>query len=495
MFKIRMIVGIVMGMACAVQAQPVKMMTFNTFLLAQPPGSVGSSTIGDRVDVMLQGKLFNDLDVIVLNEAFTLYDTDRLLDGLSDQGYRSQTPVLSRAKTPVDKACDSNQCWNAKKNNWSPLQVENGGVAIVTRHKILQREEMIFHNKGCGFDAVAAKGAVYAKIALNNSDEIIHVFGTHTQAVDGLCRSGSDAWYRIAQFQEIRNWVLEKKIPADERVFIAGDLNVNKGTDEYRQMLQHLHVVEPQYEGATTTWDPQTNKLTGWSWPGSKGEYLDYVLSFKDNADAGITLRALQPSSSPMFFSYDSANFAEYSDHYPVVAWTAGAENIPAFREKNSARYHNVIFKYLKDGRYVTGGSNDYLTLTTDKAQARQFNLYEWIGTGDDLWSSSCMLVNPGSYLKVKSASSNDFWQMWRPNASYFLEPKRPSYHLYMMAVDKTQRGCLALGDRVALSDMRYSTLTHSYLQADSSPGISLSWQSLHTPPQLQHQFTLETAE
>lgn len=495
MLKIRMIIGLALSISSFVQAEPVKIMTFNTFLLAQPPATIGPLTMGDRVDLMLKGKLFNDADVIVLNEAFTLHDTNRLLDGLSQQGYRWQTPVLSRAFTPVEKECNDNQCWNAKKNNWSPLQLENGGVAIVSRHKILRREQMIFHNKGCGFDAVAAKGAVYARIALNGSGEIIHVFGTHTQAVDSLCSQGSDAWYRIAQFEEIRNWVLEKHIPADERVFIAGDLNVNKGSDEYRQMLQHLHVVEPRYEGADSTWDPQTNKLTGWSWPGSKGEYLDYVLSFKDNVDAGITLRALQPSSAPDFFHYSAANFAEYSDHYPVVAYTPGAEAVPAFKAKDSARYQNVVLKSQLDGRYIAGSSGEYLTLTADKSQAHRFSLYEWIDTGKELWPSSCLLPNPGTYLKIKSAGSNNFWEMWRPNGVYYLDSKSASYDLYLSAVDKTHRGCLELGDVVSLSDMRISTLTHYYLQVDSSNRVSLSGRMLSDAPQQQQQFTLEVAQ
>ncbi|VED76183.1 phospholipase C [Staphylococcus aureus] len=38
--------------------------------------------------------------------------------------------------------------------------------------------------------------------------------------------------------KEISDFVKKKNIPKDETVYIGGDLNVNKGTEEFKDMLK-----------------------------------------------------------------------------------------------------------------------------------------------------------------------------------------------------------------------------------------------------------------
>lgn len=49
--------------------------------------------------------------------------------------------------------------------------------------------------------------------------------------------------------KEISDFVKKKNIPKDETVYIGGDLNVNKGTPEFKDMLKNLNVNDVLYAG------------------------------------------------------------------------------------------------------------------------------------------------------------------------------------------------------------------------------------------------------
>ncbi|EPG84031.1 sphingomyelinase C family protein [Leptospira santarosai serovar Shermani str. 1342KT] len=64
------------------------------------------------------------------------------------------------------------------------------------------------------------------------------------------------------QFNEIKSFIDSAKIPNNEMVLIAGDLNVIRDSSEYYDMLSKLNVNKPKYSGVPFTWDTKTNEIT-----------------------------------------------------------------------------------------------------------------------------------------------------------------------------------------------------------------------------------------
>lgn len=83
--------------------------------------------------------------------------------------------------------------------------------------------------------------------------------------------------------KEISDFVKKKNIPKDETVYIGGDLNVNKGTPEFKDMLKNLNVNDVLYAGHNSTWDPQSNSIAKYNYPNGKPEHLDYIFTDKDH--------------------------------------------------------------------------------------------------------------------------------------------------------------------------------------------------------------------
>lgn len=83
--------------------------------------------------------------------------------------------------------------------------------------------------------------------------------------------------------KEISDFVKKKNIPKDETVYIGGDLNVNKGTEEFKDMLKNLNVNDVLYAGHNSTWDPQSNSIAKYNYPNGKPEHLDYIFTDKDH--------------------------------------------------------------------------------------------------------------------------------------------------------------------------------------------------------------------
>ncbi len=100
------------------------------------------------------------------------------------------------------------------------------------------------------------KGFVYTKIEKNGKN--VHVIRyTVRQSEDSRCGAGHDRKIRAEQMKEISDFV--KEIAKDETVYIGGDLNANKGTPEFKDMLKNLNVNDVLYAGHNSTWDPQIN--------------------------------------------------------------------------------------------------------------------------------------------------------------------------------------------------------------------------------------------
>jgi sphingomyelin phosphodiesterase len=190
---------------------------------------------------------------------------------------------------------------------------QDGGVIIVSRWPIVAEDERRFGGVCAGTDCGADKGVVYAKI--DKQGRPYHVFGSHTQAWP----TAEGQAIRARQFGLIKAFIDSKKIPPDEPVLIAGDLNVDRVRypAELDRMLRTLGAELPRIVGYGATNDPWTNTLAE---QGRPAEYLDYVLWSKAHrrpADALNEARILRAAEEWKEYGWEFAMW-DLSDHYPV---------------------------------------------------------------------------------------------------------------------------------------------------------------------------------
>ncbi|WP_167536318.1 sphingomyelin phosphodiesterase [Streptomyces ficellus] len=279
-----------------------RVVTTNTMLLP----SVISDGLAQDVRGELIGKApyLQGKDVVVFQELFDDTATEKLMDALS--GYPNRTPVIGRSRDG----------WDATRGNYSSLPYEDGGVAIASRWPITSKMQYIFSNS-CGADTWSEKGLAYAKLTYPGSP--VHVIGTHLQADDDGCDPGEAAKVRKAQLAEMTNFVDSLKIPANERVVYAGDMNIDRHRSEYPALVSGLHAVAPAYTGHPYTSDPQTNSVAKLRYPQARREWLDYVFYDSRHAHPASYTNSGEPVTSPLW-ELDDVFYNRYSDHYPVIA-------------------------------------------------------------------------------------------------------------------------------------------------------------------------------
>lgn len=264
-----------------------------------------------RADLIGQSSYIKNNDVVIFNEAFDNGASDKLLSNVKKE-YPYQTPVLGRSQSG----------WDKTEGSYSSTVAEDGGVAIVSKYPIKEKIQHVFKS-GCGFDNDSNKGFVYTKIEKNGKN--VHVIGTHTQSEDSRCGAGHDRKIRAEQMKEISDFVKKKNIPKDETVYIGGDLNVNKGTPEFKDMLKNLNVNDVLYAGHNSTWDPQSNSIAKYNYPNGKPEHLDYIFTDKDHKQPKQLVNEVVTEKPkpwdvyafPYYYVYN-----DFSDHYPIKAYS-----------------------------------------------------------------------------------------------------------------------------------------------------------------------------
>lgn len=159
---------------------------------------------------------------------------------------------------------------------WSHTRVETtvsgnvaGGVVIFSRWPIVTSGREPYGTECAGSDCLGDKGVVYAAVRPTAGalrDQKLHVFATHLQAWD------VNAAVREGQLRIIHDFVQRQRIPADEPVFVVGDLNIDYWTDrrkpphqqELRRATSILGAVYPSIDPARKyTSDPSRNLLVG----------------------------------------------------------------------------------------------------------------------------------------------------------------------------------------------------------------------------------------
>lgn len=430
-------------------ADNFKLLAYNVYMLA---GGLADWNQAERANLILQSDVINGHDAIILNEIFDNGPSTTLLNGLQSQ-YPHQTPVLGR----------STDGWTATEGSYSSATPEDGGVAIVSRWPMEEKIQYVYKN-ACDFDYLSNKGFVYARLDKNGAD--YHVIGTHAQAEAGMC--SSPAATRKLQFTEMQNFIANHNIPADEVVFIGGDFNVIKGTDEYADMLETLQVSVPDsFAGFDTTWDPKTNGIAAYNYPDLHSEYLDYVFVSRNHAQPSHWHNQSLDVTSPRWSS-GNFQYQELSDHYPIAGFSYADENTrtESYRATNQP-YANIRFQNKANGKFIKLDSNDssgWLTVNGNAGDAAvSFNLDNWYP------KNRAFCVRNDDYIQVQGNSrANSYWNWWirggSGNYAYYTKDNDASNKLRIRILND-DGDCLKDGDEIAFVDRNTVNGYDYYLQ------------------------------
>ncbi|KAF9969366.1 hypothetical protein BGZ73_008297 [Actinomortierella ambigua] len=279
----------------------LSVLSYNVYFLNEMFSNWGQRT---RAQLIADAPFMKNHDIVLLQECFDYDPKEILVNGLKTQ-YPFYTSVLGQSKSG----------WDSSTGSYSYAVPNNGGVMIMSKWPILEKHQHVYKN-GCGPDYWCNKGFVYVK--LNVSGSTVHVFGTHAQSTDSSCWFATPENTRSSQFAELRNYIKDKNIPANELVLMGGDFNVIRSSSEYPTMLTALNVNPPDvYLGHSFTWDTKENDMAKYNYPKDVPEYLDYILTDQSHAKTNTTQTALLVDSPP--YTIDGEEWHDYSDHYPVV--------------------------------------------------------------------------------------------------------------------------------------------------------------------------------
>ena len=184
-----------------------------------------------------------------------------------------------------------------------------GGVVILSRWPIEGQAEQLFGAASEADDRLARKGVVYARV--RKQGRAVHLLATHANSRSRAVMT------RGRQFAIIRSFARRLRVPRDEPLLIAGDMNVDRGRrSEHEAMLAILESRLPDLRGLPHTYDPISNPLAY----GRTPLFIDYVLSSRRNlAPQKATLEVQRPLGDPWRRLPLGAPQRDLSDHYPVV--------------------------------------------------------------------------------------------------------------------------------------------------------------------------------
>lgn len=210
-------------------------LTYNTALIigGGGQGTYRARTIGQRV---------HRYHVVVLNEAFRNRVRWNLINELKKTWRNAghETTLVGDGRPLFD----------------------NGGVDVVTRLPVLEQHATEY-SKARGFDRLADKGAVHARVRANNGQPI-DIFASHLQA------GGGNASIRAHQLGELRDFISRHSDP-DVPFLVLGDMNL-KTPEEQSNAIRIL-------QGA------RSGVRDAWQWRGSgecvtkgdSGRCLDFI--------------------------------------------------------------------------------------------------------------------------------------------------------------------------------------------------------------------------
>ncbi|SQD78394.1 sphingomyelin phosphodiesterase [Moritella yayanosii] len=238
----------------------------------------GSKKVDSRLTEM--PAVMSGYDALVLTEVFDPIRTSKLLKQLSKEYSFTSSEIFKLGK------------------------IMQSGTRILTPWPV-EAEKSLKYTSCSGIQCAATRGVIYTRI--NKQGYIYHVFATHTQSSDDDTNRAA----RLAQLEEMGEFIRAQHIPADEAVILAGDFNVNKiGLPGDRdQMAYILNATEPENKGHNLSFDSNTNYWAEKPYL----EYLDYTLTGNDNLQP---ISARQEIFAPRVLTQSLWGIWDLSDHY-----------------------------------------------------------------------------------------------------------------------------------------------------------------------------------
>ncbi|SBS91232.1 sphingomyelin phosphodiesterase, putative [Plasmodium malariae] len=211
-------------------------------------------------------------------------------------------------------------------------QFLNGGVIVLSKHKILHNHALIFSNSKFP-DMFCTKGAIYLQCDVNNKK--VNVIATHLQAGDTIEQQNC----RWKQLNELRTW-LYKGIPSNyikenEPLFFVGDLNIRYNMDKFfldKVLSNDCLNCSVTKDSLETTYDSFLNDYCRHmesDYTYKHNHTLDYILVSNDSKVKVIVPQtAIQHEYKPIFYIKSFLGFIPYnttyihhpSDHFPIYA-------------------------------------------------------------------------------------------------------------------------------------------------------------------------------
>ncbi|WP_080633789.1 sphingomyelin phosphodiesterase [Leptospira santarosai] len=421
----------------------IKILSHNVFLL--PIGLPGWGNWGqnERAERIASSNYIRNQDVIVFDEAFDTNARKILLDGVRSE-YPYQTDVIGRTQ----------EDWDATLGDYRSEAFTNGGVVVVSKWPIEEKIQYIFKERGCGADFFSNKGFAYVRI--NKNGRKFHIIGTHVQAQDSACANLGKV-SRMNQFNEIKSFIDSAKIPNNEMVLIAGDLNVIRDSSEYYDMLSKLNVNKPKYSGVPFTWDTKTNEITAFYYEKEQPVYLDYVLVSKSHFQPPVWQNLAYDPISAKTWTVAGYTSDEFSDHYPVYGFVYADSSTPT-KSGHKRKYDRVSFVSAANGRRIQADSQkSNAWLKADAVTETDLTKFNLIQSTDPNSNPSCM--KSGLVRIEPSQALNYFWNWWlgggEGNYAYYPKFNDGSNRIQIINLDG---GCLRDGSRIAFKD--YDTVS-----------------------------------
>ncbi|MGM0564559.1 MAG: sphingomyelin phosphodiesterase [Pseudomonadota bacterium] len=299
-------------------------LTVMSYNILQLPGVAGDWDDAQRLGRLPDAirNLEEQPDVLVIQEAMT-DDAQDALQGLDDI-YPFITPV-------VGLDC-SGEGWDAVSGNCSNSPaVVRGGVLILSRWPIEEKRQHIYQNSQMWTaDYYSNKGFAYVQIDKGGFD--YHIVGTHMQADSGDFAVSQQT--RMAQLDEMRQWIDGRSIPSTDPVILTGDFNVEHSRgDHLADMLQRSNAQLSFPDPSIGSYSALDNLMTQanayyYEYSQSYNDTLDYVITRNDYllpAEAADMQVVRLKADDSWYWDYmeninASGMHSELSDHYPVVA-------------------------------------------------------------------------------------------------------------------------------------------------------------------------------
>lgn len=449
----------------------LRVLVHNVYLM---PGAAGFGRAPGRLNrakAIGAAGYVEPFDIIVLNELFDEekgYDASgTLLDRLKKKGFRHQTPIVGR--TTVDPEWDETA---GKHSRWAAL---SGGVAVASRYPIVEQKQYIFA-ASCGEDNFANKGFAYVRIDLG--EQTVHVVGTHLQADTASCWDSADV--RTRQLEAMATYLADQSI-GDQLLIIAGDMNVDRGSEEYAKMLEILQVAPPTFTGHGYSADPGENDLVGFrDGLAAKPRHLDYAFARGGGAAQPFHNRTLTPSLP--FPSTWRAKWwigtrwvmresDEFSDHFPIAA-AFDETKLPEHRAR-TRRYDRISFvSRVVEGKPRLGRKNRRTGYLHARYRDRSWRTeFDVVRAYDHQYVDPyCLTFGnyfPESYKRVRAtiranAAPEYYWvpgDYRRPHSPYKMRRTERDHHPLWMERPHKGRGCLENGDIVSFHHGRVGVI------------------------------------